>query len=283
MIFAVLACLFFSPFAFNNRLETVYYEVESSKISAPITIALLTDLHSCDYGEGQKEILEAVDGEKPDLVLLGGDILDDVLPPGKAQEVMAYLAQKYPVFYVSGNHEYWSEKIDVLKALVRAEGIPVLEGDNIPLTLGNQRINISGADDPTYIGKKASLGQAARARGQADPSNFMILLVHRPELFKEYEPMGFDLILSGHTHGGQWRIPMLLNGFYAPGQGFFPRYAGGLYRRGGTVMAVSRGLARESTGVPRIFNPPELLIIRLNPTSPGGPPSVLIHRDSKRP
>lgn len=264
-VFFILACLSFSPFAFDQRLKTVYYGVESSKISSPITIALLTDLHSCNYGEGQREILEAVDGEKPDLVLLGGDILDDVLPPENAQKVMAHLAQKYPVFYVSGNHEYWSGKIGVLKDMVRAEGIPVLEGRSIPLVLGGQRLNICGADDPTYIGKEASLGQIARARAEADFRDFTILLIHRPELFKEYKPMGFDLILSGHSHGGQWRIPKLLNGFYAPDQGFFPRYAGGLYSEGGTLMAVSRGLARESTRVPRIFNPPELLIIRLNP------------------
>lgn len=230
-----------------------------------MTIVLLADLHSCAYGEGQKELLEAVDKASPDLVLLGGDILDDRLPPENAQRLMAGLAKKYPVFYVSGNHEYWTKKIGVLKNLVRAEGIPVLEGDMVSLNLRGQDLNICGADDPTYIGKAASLRQIAEARRQVDPKHFTLLLIHRPELFKKYAPMAFDLILSGHTHGGQWRIPGLLNGLYAPNQGFFPPYAGGLYREGAAAMVVSRGLAKESTRVPRVFNPPELVVIRLTP------------------
>lgn len=70
------------------------------------------------------------------------------------------------------------------------------------------------------------------------------------------------MILSGHAHGGQWIIPGILNGFYAPNQGFFPEYAGGLYKFDKKIFIVSRGLAKWSTSIiPRIFNPPELVII----------------------
>ena len=75
-------------------------------------------------------------------------------------------------------------------------------------------------------------------------------------------PFDADLIVSGHAHGGQWRIPRLMNGFYAPGQGFFPRYAGGLYDMGSYSFVVGRGLSNP-TIVPRIFNPPEIMIIEL--------------------
>ena len=85
----------------------------------------------------------------------------------------------------------------------------------------------------------------------------------QPELFDIYTKYGFDLVLCGHAHGGQWRIPFILNGVYAPNQGIFPQYAGGRYEKDGTVMIVSRGLARETTYVPRIFNRPELVIIDL--------------------
>ena len=91
------------------------------------------------------------------------------------------------------------------------------------------------------------------------------MLAHRPERIKDYLAYGFDLILSGHAHGGQWRIPGLLNGLLAPNQGLFPQYAGGRYDWEGTVFLVSRGLARESTRVPRIFNPPELVAVDLVP------------------
>jgi predicted MPP superfamily phosphohydrolase len=93
--------------------------------------------------------------------------------------------------------------------------------------------------------------------------HFTVLLSHRPEEFDRYVACGFDLVLCGHAHGGQWRIPGVLNGLFAPDQGIFPRYAGGRYDRDGTTMIVSRGLARESTLVPRIFNPPELVIVTI--------------------
>ena len=93
-----------------------------------------------------------------------------------------------------------------------------------------------------------------------------MLLSHRPERVEDYLAYDFDLVLSGHAHGGQWRLPGLVNGLLAPDQGFFPAYAGGLYRLDeNTDLVVSRGLARESTRVPRIFNPPELVIIDVTP------------------
>lgn len=88
-----------------------------------------------------------------------------------------------------------------------------------------------------------------------------MLLSHRPELFETYQKYGFDLVLSGHAHGGQWRIPGVLNGLFAPDQGLFPEYAGGRYDYAEGTMIVSRGLARESTPVPRIFNRPEVVIV----------------------
>ena len=98
-------------------------------------------------------------------------------------------------------------------------------------------------------------------RKASENGNYTILLSHRPEFFELYAAQGFDLALCGHAHGGQFRIPGILNGLYAPNQGFFPKYAGGEYHKKRTVMIVSRGLARESTRVPRFYNRPELVII----------------------
>ncbi|MBP5669242.1 MAG: metallophosphoesterase [Lachnospiraceae bacterium] len=92
---------------------------------------------------------------------------------------------------------------------------------------------------------------------------YTVLLSHRPESFEAYVNKGVDLALAGHAHGGQWRIPFLINGMFAPDQGLFPKYAGGRYEKYGTTMIVSRGLARESTILPRFCNPPELVIIDL--------------------
>ena len=90
-----------------------------------------------------------------------------------------------------------------------------------------------------------------------------MLLTHRPERVGNYRGSGFDQVVAGHAHGGQVRIPGILNGLFAPNQGLFPKYAGGQYSQSDTIMIVSRGLARESTRIPRIFNRPELLLIEL--------------------
>ena len=117
-----------------------------------------------------------------------------------------------------------------------------------------------------YQRMAAALGnEAAQAAHRAEPGLYTILLAHRPEELELYASLGFDLVLTGHAHGGQWRIPGVLNGLYAPDQGLFPRYAGGRYELDGTVMIVSRGLARESTRVPRFYNRPELVMIELKP------------------
>jgi predicted MPP superfamily phosphohydrolase len=92
--------------------------------------------------------------------------------------------------------------------------------------------------------------------------SFKILVAHRPENIKHYREYSFDLVVSGHAHGGQVRIPYLINGLYAPNQGIFPKYAGGLYKHGSLTHIVSRGLSINPM-LPRIFNPPELVIIEV--------------------
>lgn len=109
------------------------------------------------------------------------------------------------------------------------------------------------------------LSQVSDAYEKADKLFFTLLLAHRPEYIDHYLDYNFDLILSGHAHGGQWRLPGIINGLYAPNQGLFPKYAGGQYNINGTVFIVSRGLSRESTRIPRIFNRPELVIIDIVP------------------
>lgn len=258
IIIAVVGIL--SVFAFDKKLTVSYYEVKSNKISENVRIAFITDLHSCYYGEGQKELLTCIDEQQPDVVLFGGDIVDDVLPPENAVTVLKAAAEKYPCYYVSGNHEYRSGRIAAIKRMIAGYGIEVLEGQSKAAAVKKQTINICGVDD-AKIGDAKFMQQIENAEGQADPALFTIFMAHRPEYIDNYLRHDFDLILSGHAHGGQWRIPGILSGFLAPNQGFFPKYAGGIYEFGDKTFIVSRGLARESTRVPRIFNPPELVVI----------------------
>ena len=252
----------FSIFAFNESLTVRTYNIESSKLKGKIRVVFLTDLHSCYYGKGQAELLNCIDAQLPDIILLGGDIVDDVLAPANAEIVLKSLGEKYPCYYVSGNHEYWSGRIDHIKKTIKGCGITILEGESKTVTVKGQSINLCGVDDPE-IGASDFVQQIENAAGQADPALFTIFMSHRPEPIEYYLNYDFDLILSGHAHGGQWRIPGILNGLLAPNQGFFPKYAGGRYRFGDKSFVVSRGLAKESTRIPRIFNPPEVVLLEL--------------------
>ena len=124
-------------------------------------------------------------------------------------------------------------------------------------------INLCGIPDPFDGGNTEEY--LTRAAADADPDAYTILLAHRPEGIGKYAAAeDFDLVLCGHAHGGQVRIPLLINGLCAPDQGWFPPYAGGQYLVGSTTMIVSRGLSTQTQmGVPRVFNRPELLLVVL--------------------
>ncbi len=262
---------------FSTALNPVAYTVTDSRISAPVRIVLVTDLHSCAYGDGQKELLEAIDARQPNLVLLGGDIFDVSLPDDRAAAFLRAVGSRYPCYFVTGNHEYRcsGEVFARRMALLEECGITRLSGEAVPITVGRSRFMLCGVDDPYAWGHEGAYtehnegsyeAQTAQLGAAAGDGTYTVLLAHRPEYMDLYRQAGFDLVLAGHAHGGQWRIPGLINGVYAPDQGLFPAYAGGLYERFSTTMIVSRGLATgEITSVPRIYNRPELITIDLQP------------------
>ena len=264
----IVACITFGLLLLvvcDMRLKIVKYEVKTDKVEKTIRIALVTDLHGCKYGKNQKKLIEAIEKESPDIVLLGGDIFDDKVPYENSEITIRQLAEKYPCYYVTGNHEYWSCDSDNILEIVEECGVTYLSGDCKALEINGQSINICGVDDPDvidYTNEGVAIEEQLKiAAGKIDTKNYTVLLSHRPELAERYQEYEFDLVLNGHAHGGQWRIPGILNGLYAPHQGIFPKYAGGRYDFENQTMVVSRGLARESTLAPRIFNRPELVII----------------------
>ena len=283
LIFAaiVFALVIVSIFALDNRMVVRSYEVDAPEVSAPIRIALITDLHSCYYGD---KLVDAIDAQAPDLLLLGGDIFDDEMSDTNTEQFLAGIAGRYPCYYVTGNHEYWSgkENFNIKMSTLQKYGVTVLSNVCERIEVNGTKINLCGVDDPdSYMidfdrqsdpqgyenaknDKINTFNQHLEGvKQQVQQEYFTILLSHRPELFENYVSGGFNLVLCGHAHGGQWRIPGILNGLYAPNQGLFPPYAGGKYEKNDTTMIVSRGLARESTPVPRIFNPPELVVITI--------------------
>lgn len=269
LLFIILIVAVLFVFAFNTQLKTVTYTVQSSKITNEIKLVLVTDLHSCYYGKDQTYLLNEVEKYQPDAVLLGGDIFDDVLDDSNASALVDGLTEKYKTYYVSGNHEWWSNRMQNMFDYLSAKGVTVLRGNSLELNIGDDVIAVAGVDDPevniydnTYPSWEEQLKQVGE---NVEQNRFNLLLTHRPECANQYFEYDFDVVLSGHAHGGQFRIPFIMNGFYAPNQGFFPKLAGGIYDFDGRKLIVSRGLARESTRLPRIFNRPELVFVNLIP------------------
>lgn len=241
----------------NLQLGNTYLKQSSKQL----TIALIADLHSCYYGTNQRTLVDKLQAKQPDVILLGGDIYDDKLPFDNADKLLAQLADIAPTFYVDGNHENWLSKADYDEVIRRIEQhrIHILHGKRAHIIDSN--VYLYGVSDPDGGLFDKDLQNVVQ---QLNPDNVNILLTHRPELIDNYRQYPFDMILAGHAHGGQWRVPFLINGVYAPNQGILPSYAGGLYEFDHhQKFIVSRGLARESTRVPRIFNRPELIFIEL--------------------
>jgi predicted MPP superfamily phosphohydrolase len=235
---------------------------------------LLSDLHNHIYGEVQQPLIRLIKDLKPDVIFLAGDMADDRVPFMGLALLLAGIEDLAPCYYVAGNHDYWSGEIDTIKEAVAGHGVTVLQGQTVSVILKGQTIDISGLDDPVMVpaleGERRAdaYRRALEAFADIHMEKYNILVAHRPEFIRDYRRYGFDLVLSGHAHGGQVRIPFLLNGLYAPNQGFFPKYAGGLYDAGGTKLLVSRGLSYDPA-LPRIFNPPEVVLLEIQGTGEG--------------
>lgn len=238
--------------------------VETEKLNSinPIRFALVSDLHSCYYGKNQKTLVEMIEKENPDFIFLTGDIFDDKIEDTNSKIFLENVSSKYECFYVSGNHEVWSRRLEEIKAYLKSINVKVLEGDCESIEIKNRTIDVCGISDPYEFGYETWKVQLKNAYSKTKSENQKILLSHRPEKISDYENYDFDLILCGHAHAGQWLIPFFNRGVYAPNQGFFAKYVNGKYKlSNNSTMIVSRGLARESTLAPRFFNRPEIIII----------------------
>ena len=253
--------------ALDERLILRTYTVVSPKLTAEVRLAVVTDFHSSDNAD---DVVAMVASCAPDAVLMVGDMFDDDTanrPTERTLSLMRQLSAQYPCYYVSGNHEAWTGEMDALYQQTEEAGVTVLRMSSGVLTVRGQRIALCGVPDPYEMvlsGAPDTEEQLRQALEDVDSADFTVLLAHRPELLAKYAQFPLDLVVSGHAHGGQVRIPGVLNGLYAPNQGWFPKLAGGAYTQDGTTLIVSRGLAVR-TRLPRIFNRPEVVLVRCVP------------------
>lgn len=251
---------------FGTKPELTEYTIASEKIPQDFDgfrIAHISDIHS----KPAPGIFELIEKNAPDIICITGDMFhDNGCDAPEFWELFYKLKELAPVYLVSGNHDLWHiDTAKMLRKLTERGGI-LLDTEMAVLERGESKIGIFGVGDP-FSKVPAMIDRNINREFSRLPqfNGYKILLYHRANLFDKIKGFGYDLILSGHMHGGQIRLP-LLKGALAPtsailsGRMVFPKYTGGKYEEGGTVMIVNRG-AGNTISIPRLNNPPEVGII----------------------
>jgi uncharacterized protein len=263
---------------------TTQYDIRLPRLPAAaggLRLAVVADLHQSTYGAANSGLLGAVHSARPDLIAVTGDLVDlRRWDEGWLRTLVRGLTAAAPVFACLGNHEAGfgeTNEVGRFVGVMEACGARVLRGTSVTFweergdivggAGGRGRVVLCGLDDPLLQQRGRRLIRPRLEKWKRDltvlrrglPADaFTILVSHRPEQLAAYAAAGFDLVLCGHAHGGQVRLP-LLGPLFAPEQGLFPRYTAGLHEAGGTMMVVSRGLSRGSWK-PRLWNKPEVVV-----------------------
>ena len=250
----------------TSFLKTTKYTVSDSNLPSSFSgfrIAQVSDLHNASFGKDNSRLIERLKKAQPDIIVITGDLVDSTHTDIDAAENFIRCAVEIaPVYYVSGNHEAWLDEDDYneLKEKLVASDAVLLENKSIAVERGGEHITLAGIDDPDISDGYGFL--SALDELTAECEGYTVLLSHRPEYFDTYINTDVSLVLSGHTHAGQLRLPFL-GAIFAPGQGLLPENDKGLFRQNDTVMIVSAGLGNSIIPL-RLFNNPELVIIELS-------------------
>ena len=266
----ILVLLFGFSYFENNVITVSEYEIASEKLPSSFdgfVIVHISDLHNKLFGRNQKRLIAKIKEQEPDVIMITGDLIDSNHPDVEKGLLLAQEAVKIaPVYFVTGNHDNWLSESNTYALFSGLEnlGVRVLDDEAAELYLEEEEESISllGIDDDTVVYNsqlKKTLEQLVKMEDEKTP--FTILLAHEPQRMPAYAEFDIDLVLSGHAHGGQFRIP-LIGGFVAPDQGFLPEYTKGLYEENETKMIVSAGLGN-SVIPQRLLNRPEVVKITL--------------------
>ncbi len=226
-------------------------------------IAQISDLHNAKFGRDNNVLIQMLEEQKPDIIVITGDMADsNHTDVDVAIEFARRAVAIAPCYYVTGNHEGWLEKeYERLEEGLITAGVTVMHDETVTLEKDGESIQLIGVDDPTFRYYFGGAPFASQLKKLKDDRAFTVLLSHRPELFKTYVNGEFDIVFSGHAHGGQVRIPFV-GGVIAPQQGFFPEFDAGAYTEGTTTMVVSRGIGNSVVPV-RVNNRPEVIVVEL--------------------
>ena len=271
IILAIIISITLGIFYGNTKIKVSMYDIEDEKIPVSFedyTIVQVSDLHNATFGKKQETLLGAIEQEKPDMVVITGDLIDSSSTDVEnAMEFVEGAVKLAPVYYVTGNHEAATNKYLELEKQLELAGVTILRNASVEIECEDYTIQLLGVDDPNFTKTDEmfdmSTGIMKNNLEEMDITDeYTILLSHRPELINIYSEYSIDLVLSGHAHGGQVIIPFV-GGLVAPNQGFFPEYTEGIHEINNTKMIISRGLGNSIIPI-RVNNLPELVVIKLH-------------------
>jgi len=259
----------------SNRFVIRNYTIANEKINRKMRIVFVSDLHNKQYGPNNERLAQAVSNLSPELLVIGGDMINGV-PRAKRKNALDFLdsIKDLPLIYANGNHEhrislypqtYGTAGIDYEKELCE-KGIHRLINEH--KTFSSHNLIFYGSQIEAKFWEKIhtpklEVEDLNKDLGECDHNSFSILLAHKPDFFPVYKAWGADLVLSGHVHGGIVRIPGG-KGILSPNIRFFPKYDGGIFEEESATMIVSRGLGIHTIPF-RLFNPGEIVVIELTP------------------
>ena len=259
-----------------NALTTTHYALSSSTMEQPLRVLQLSDLHNNEFGEGNSDLVEMCVEQKPDIILLTGDLINMNEPDTDvAAGLIAALTDIAPVYVSLGNHEIESEQNfgTDCSAIFEEAGAVVFDREYVDITVNGQDIRIGGIYGYCLPAKflktnEADPEECAFLTDFQDTDRYTILMCHMPVCWMINEGLDewdIDCVFLGHTHGGQIILPFI-GGLYAPDMGFFPGDVHGAFHSKDNTkhLILSRGLS-DGTWIPRINNRPEIVTVEIKP------------------
>ena len=268
LIVAIVSICFYEVHISYNNLTTTNYTISSNKINNDVNMVILSDLHENNFGENNKELINSIKKQNPDVILVVGDMINKDSDNTKiVTSLMKQLNKIAPVFYSLGNTEYDNIEVfnsNIIKELEKVSAI-VLDKEYRDIKIKNTSLRIGGMYDYAfYLDEKGDTYNFLCDFQNTD--SYKIMMAHRPDSFifgNASKIWDVDLVVSGHTHGGQVRVPFK-GGLYVGDQGWFPKYDKGLFDLNNIKILITSGLGSGKQKVPRFNNPPEVVDLRLS-------------------
>ncbi|WIF95202.1 metallophosphoesterase [Caminicella sporogenes] len=242
-----------------NFPKVNFVSIKTNKIdkNTKIKILQLSDIHNKKFPNNNKNILKKIKDAHADIIVITGDLIDSKTK--NFEYIYSFIKELLKInkniYYVSGNHEWRSCKFYEISKQLSKMKIKVLNNTSSSFVKNGTSINICGIDD-SYSNRD----NLDKILNNINKNIFTLLLSHSPNVIKHKNLKMIDLILCGHTHGGQVRFP-IIGCIIIPGQGLFPKYDKGIFKiNNNTTLYIDSGLGTSSLPI-RFLNRSQLSLI----------------------